>query len=99
MDFDVSSGAAAAPSTPGVSREAYCLYLPLIVKPARPGQTPSPGPPLDDGDEGPPIEMLRSESGPPDVGEESGPPIEELGPGSGPPPGADEAGDPPVDSR
>jgi hypothetical protein len=85
MDFSVSTGAAT-----GASRSAgeYRLYLPLILKPAGPGETPPSGPPtLDDGGEGPPQEMLGSESGPPDVGEESGPPIEELGPGSGPPPG------------
>jgi hypothetical protein len=99
LDFSVSSGAAAASSTPTVSGDAYRLYLPLVVKPVGSSETLPPGPPIDDGDEGPPIEMLMPDHGPPDVGEESGPPIEKLGPGSKPPTGADEEGGPPGDSR
>jgi len=102
LDFNVTPGAAglsATPSSPGVSGYAYRLYLPLMLKSGETGDTPPAGPPLDDGDEGPPPEMLVPGSGPAEVDEDSGPPIEELGPGSGPPPGADEADGPPVDGR
>jgi len=102
LDFNVTPGAAglsATPSSPGVSDYVYRLYLPLMLKSGETGDTPPAGPPLDDGDEGPPPEMLVPGSGPAEVDEDSGPPLEELGPGSGPPPGADESDGPPVDGR
>jgi hypothetical protein len=82
-----------------VSGYAYRLYLPLMLKSGETSDRPPVGPPLDDGDEGPPPEMLMPDSGPTDVDEESGPTIGELGLGSETPPGADKAGGPPVDPR
>jgi hypothetical protein len=98
MSFTVSgggAGASAVPATPGMSGGGYRLYLPLIVKPAGVSEPPSGGPPTDDGDEGPPLEMRMREFGPPEVGEEIGPPLGGLGPGFGPPAGVDQASGPP----